>query len=89
MTYVPDGDVSEHTVVQNGVAIKDYYIYVPFTRRFSKWDDGIELVRVRTEDSGDFYFKDRGGNLVQTVRLEVSAGEQNKKWGEGGDGATT
>lgn len=77
LTYIPDGDDEEHTLVDKGVKVRDSYIYVPFKRRFSKYSDGIDITPVERRDSGTFYFKDPDGNLAETVRLEV-LGEQKE-----------
>lgn len=78
VTYTPDGDSEEHTLIDNGVTVRQSLIYLPLKRRFSKLDDSFEIYNVERRDSGYFYFKDQDGNLAQTVRLEVLYGEQNK-----------
>lgn len=77
LTYISDGDDEEHTLVDKGIQVRDSYIYVPFKRRFSKYDDGVDIDPVESRDSGTFYFKDPNGNLAETVRLEV-IGEQKE-----------
>lgn len=77
LTYISDGDDEEHTLVDKGIKVRDSYVYVPFKRRFSKYDDGVEINPVESGDSGTFYFKDTNGNLAETVVLEV-LGEQKE-----------
>lgn len=77
MTYISDGDDVEHTLFDKGIRVRDSNIYAPFKRRIFKSNDGIDIVPVESGDSGTFYFKDRDGNLGQTVRLEV-LGEQRE-----------
>lgn len=77
LTYISDGDDEEHTLVDKGIQVRDSYIHVPFKRRFSKYDDGININPVESGHSGTYYFKDPDGNLAETVRLEVY-GEQKE-----------
>lgn len=78
VTYTPDGDSEEHTLIDNGVTVSVNVIYLPLERRFSKLDNSIEIYPAQRRDSGYFYFKDQDGNLAQTVRLDVLYGEQNQ-----------
>ncbi|XP_003970429.2 uncharacterized protein [Takifugu rubripes] len=71
LTYISDEDDEEHTLVDKGIQVRDSYIHVPFKRRFSKYDDGINISPVESGHSGTYYFKDPDGNLAETVRLEV------------------
>lgn len=66
----------EFYVVKGGRLAKD--AYSPFRWRLSEWDRGIDIKPVEVTDSGNFYFWDEEKNLIQTVRLEVSYGEQNQ-----------
>lgn len=75
LTYIPGGDDEEHTLVKNGIEVGDSY--VPFKRRFSKYNNGVDINSVERGDSGTFYFKDPDGNLAEIVRLEV-VGEQKE-----------
>lgn len=77
LTYISDGDDEEHTLIDKGIQVRDSYIYLPFKRRFSKYNDGVDINPVESRDSGTFYFKDLDGNLAETVRLKVY-GEQKE-----------
>lgn len=83
VTYTPDGDSEEHTLIDNGITVRQNLIYLPLKRRFDKLDNSFEIYPVERRDSGYFYFKDQDGNLAQIVRLDVLYGEQNQiriKW---------
>lgn len=78
LTFTLEEDDEEHTLIDNGIQVRGDIFYLPFKRRFSKYDDGIDIHPVERRDSGTFYFKDSDGNLAEIIKLEVLYGEQNK-----------
>lgn len=77
VTYIQDGDSEEHTLIDNGITVRQSYDS-PWKGRFYKLDDSLEISNVKRSDTGYFYFKDQDGNLAQTVRLEILYGEHKK-----------
>lgn len=75
--YTPDAyDDVEDIIIESGLLVT--LKYGMLKRRLSKWGDDLEIAPVEARDSGNFNFWDKDDNLIQTVRLEVSYGEQNQ-----------
>lgn len=78
LTFIWDEDNEEYKLIDNGIQVRENSIYLPFKKRFSKYNDGIEIYPVEARDSGTFYFKDSDENLAEIIRMEVLYGEQNQ-----------
>lgn len=74
VTYTPDGDSEEYTLIDNGDTVRESLMYFPLKRRFYKLDHSFEISPAERRDSGYFYFKDQDGNLAQIVKLDVLYG---------------